>query len=67
MIGYIVLIIVLIAGYSTYLAIRDRRLEKRIDTCSDPDIIMAEMDMEIQKTKEEDDFFRKQSGRGRWP
>ena len=66
MIGYIILIIVLIAGYPTYLAYRDRQLQKRIDKTNAPDLIMAEMDLEIQKTKEEGEFFSKQSGKGKW-
>jgi hypothetical protein len=63
MLGYVLLLIVLIAGYPVYLSIRDRQLAKRIDKYNDPDLIMAEMDIEIQKTKEEAEFFKRNSSR----
>lgn len=67
MLAYAALLMILVAGYPAYLSYRNRQLEKRIKRCgNDPDLIMAELDADIQKTTQEAEFFKQQSGKGNW-
>ena len=63
LIGPIILLVCLLAGYGVYQQQKERRLAERLKTMRDANLIEAEVDIAIQQSHSEAEFFKRNSGR----
>ena len=63
MLPYIILIVILIAGYSFVQQQRERQLTKRLKAMRDPNTVVSEVDAAITQSHQEAEFFQRNSGR----
>ncbi len=56
---WIVLVVVMLGGYSWYRAYQDRALTKRLKSMRDKDLIISEIDAATAELKTEGEFWRR--------